>query len=465
MRSCVIALNASIALRCTPALLGGGLRLSRRSATSTSAAAAPPTARGAPASAPGKASPEADTQTKLTESALPPRGAERSSKPTAQFAPQEALDSLLQRIASQQQIFLFGEDGTQRKGGSLASQNSFFSLVNSCYEGRILQEQQKEVELYVAKRRAHYEQRLTEGTEEFRREQREVLDEAQRKDCEKYKKELANDVKEFTAGRQKEYEERLQEDIYKYSSALRSTRRSPPKKEATKGDKTSARSLEENLSTDGRSLAESFDDADSADDEDGVCELTEEDVRMYVEQRLLLYESALESELDEFTRRRKAFYEDLLDARANRHAAKVRTSTDEFRAQRQRVYEDYLGQDAMWMAKAFQAHYEACFLQCYARQAWLKYRHGSTFNGKQQVGKDANYDGHGADLFSTITMSSLEKEVPLSSVVQTFEKETISEVSRDVFLKAARRIAEEGPLHDDATVKTPLSDNATPTPR
>lgn len=368
----------------------------------------------------------------------------------AHVLPQSILKELLNAVSAGQQHFLFGsdKDAADPDNGVPRATGSFFESVNSAYEGRMLQEQQVEVENYVVKRRIHYTQRLDEETEEFRREQKEIHDEIQRIEAEKYKNELNNDVVQFTKARETEYETRLHSDVEKYHSALLAYhgRHKKGGKAATASEPT-AKQLDMNIAQIMQEMEMDEVLRDFGDAAGIGNDLSDQDIRTYVVQRTCFYEKCVQDEIRYFTKRRKSFYEDLLEARAVRHAAKIRADTEKFRTQRQHYYDERLTADGSWMAKCFQEHYSRCFLQAYARRAWIEHRrYQATLEGIKlftENGEKVPAISDPAD----ISVSTLNAEIPLSTILDMYESENMAEVTRDVFLKAARRVAADYAAH------------------
>lgn len=399
--------------RRSAAAFGGGLRSSNGSGAAGSV---------------GDGLPEVETPKKAD---APTPAADQSK---THIVPEVVLRDLTNAISQAQKTFLSGGG----EGTADTYSEAFFGLVNAAYESRFQEEQQVEVEAFVAKRRAHYEDRLNEETEEFKRERREVHDELQRMECDRYKDELIKDVAEFAAQRQKDCEARLKKDVDKYHAALQSYRARQAQQARETAEHSGFGDVEKNLTADVHVTVEQLEaDTQLFDFGPGAKgfgnDLTDEEISGYVEGRVKFYETTLQDEIDYYTHRRRAFYEELVQARAVRHAAKVRADTDRFRARRSSYYKERLGSDAIWMAKNFQGHYERCILSCYARQAWLMHRLTPT--------PDADPI---ADISKT-SFEALSENLPLPKVLDIYATEAIEEVSRDVFLKAARRIAGESP--------------------
>ncbi|KAG5487110.1 hypothetical protein LSCM1_07782 [Leishmania martiniquensis] len=357
--------------------------------------------------------------------------------------PQTVLKELLNSVSAGQQNFLFGSDrdATEPAGGVLRATGSFFESINTAYEGRMLQEQQVEVENFVAKRRIHYMQRLSEETEEFRREQKEIHDEIQRLEAEKYKNDLNNDVVQFTKAREAEYEGRLHADVEKYHNALLAYRARLKNDQPAANGEAVAKQLNMNVIEMMQEM-EIEDTLRDFGDAAGIGnDLSDQDIRSYVVERTCFYEKVVQDEVHYFTKRRKNFYEDLLEARAARHAAKIRADTEKFHNQRRSYYDERLTADGSWMAKCFQEHYNRCFLQSYARRAWIEHRrYQATLEGIKlfvENGEKVPAISDPAD----ISISTLNAEIPLSNILDMYEAENMAEVTRDVFLKAARRVA------------------------
>ncbi|AIN95546.1 hypothetical protein LPMP_051050 [Leishmania panamensis] len=358
--------------------------------------------------------------------------------------PQKILKELLNSVSAGQQNFLFGSDrdAADPTAGILRATGSFFEAVNTAYEGRMLQEQQVEVENFVLKRRTHYTQRLNEETEEFRREQKEIHDEIQRLEAEKYKSDLNNDVIQFTKARETEYEVRLHADVEKYHNALLAYRARAKKNDSVGADgEATAKQISMNVIE----IMQEMEIDDTLRDFGNAAgignDLSDQDIRSYVVQRTCFYEKVVRDEVHDFTKRRKSFYEDLLEARAVRHSAKIRADTERFHSQRQGYYEERLTADGSWMAKCFQEHYNRCFLQSYARRAWIEHRrYQATLEGIKLFTEDSEKVPVISDP-ADISISTLNAEIPLSTILDMYESENMAEITRDVFLKAARRVA------------------------
>ncbi|CBZ23462.1 hypothetical protein, unknown function [Leishmania mexicana MHOM/GT/2001/U1103] len=382
--------------------------------------------------------------TERTTAPLQPPIIDSTKEGRTHILPQKVLKELLNSVSAGQQNFLFGsdKDAGDPTVGVLRATGSFFESINTAYEGRMLQEQQVEVENFVVKRRIHYMQRLNEETEEFRREQKEIHDEIQRMEAEKYKNDLNNDVIQFTKARETEYEARLHVDVEKYHNALLAYRARVKKSDQLGADgETPLKQLNMNVIEIMQEM-EMDDTLRDFGDAAGIGnDLSDQDIRSYVVQRTCFYEKVVQDEVHDFTKRRKSFYEDLLEARAVRHAAKVRADTEKFHSQRQRYYDERLTADGSWMAKCFQEHYNRCFLQSYARRAWIEHRrYQATLEGiKLFTENDEKVPAisNPAD----ISISTLNAEIPLSTILDMYESENMAEVTRDVFLKAARRVA------------------------
>lgn len=308
-------------------------------------------------------------------------------------------------------------------------QNNFSELIKYTYDEIMQREQQLEIEAFIAKRRAHYDQRLNEETEEFRRERKEIHDNIIQLETEKYKSDLANEMREYVSSRRKECESRLKVDVMKYHSVLKSYRdRIATGDEGSSGSgRTAFGNLSRNLSMDVANVVklEQEEDITNAVEESDI-DITNNEIADYVKPRLTFYETVLETDIEQHAQCRKAFYQELLQARTLRQVAKIRVDVENFRAGRQLYYEERLGNDALWIAKAFRSHYELCFLQHYARQACLLCQR----QGKMNV-------------LPTISISELNSILPLSNVLDWYARITLEDVTRDVFLKAARRVAED----------------------
>ncbi|KAG5487665.1 hypothetical protein LSCM4_08110 [Leishmania orientalis] len=394
--------------------------------------------------------PEASTE-KGTDSVVAERPAaslqsfiiDRTKEAGTHILPQKVLKELLNSVSAGQQNFLFGSerDATDPAGGVLRATGSFFESINTAYEGRMLQEQQVEVENFVAKRRVHYMQRLSEETEEFRREQKEIHDEIQRLEAEKYKNDLNNDVTHFTKAREAEYEGRLHADVEKYYNALLAYRARLKNDQPGANGEVMGKQLNMNVIEVMQEM-EIDDTLRDFGDAAGIGnDLSDQDIRSYVVERTCFYEKVVQDEVHYFTKRRKSFYEDLLEARAARHAAKIRADTEKFHNQRRSYYDERLTADGSWMAKCFQEHYNRCFLQSYARRAWIEHRrYQATLEGIKLCGENGEKVPAISNL-ADISISTLNAEIPLSTILDMYETENMAEVTRDVFLKAARRVA------------------------
>ncbi|KAK7197853.1 hypothetical protein NESM_000738900 [Novymonas esmeraldas] len=401
----------------------------------------------------GSAPPKPEISTVSVAASTPPASPPPSLQPPivditkeagTHVLPQKVLKELLNSVSAGQQNFLFGsdKDAADPTAGVLRATGSFFESINTAYEGRMLQEQQVEVETYVMKRRVHYTQRLNEETEEFRREQKEIHDEIQRLEAEKYKNDLNNDVTQFTQARETEYEACLHADVEKYHSALLAYRARPKKSEIPSAEEHSAvKQLSMNVTEIMREM-EIDDTLRDFGDAAGIGnDLSDQDIRSYVVQRTCFYEKCVQDEVRYFTKRRKSFYEDLLEARGVRHTAKIRADTEQFRTQRQNYYDERLTADGSRMAKCFQEHYNRCFLQSYARRAWIEHRrYQASLEGIKLFAENGERVPAISDP-ADITVSALSAEIPLSTILDVYESENMAEVTRDVFLKAARRVA------------------------
>lgn len=366
--------------------------------------------------------------------------------------PQDILKDILSSVSAGQQTFLFGAQKDVVKGGDVPmhATGTFFESINSAYEGQMLQEQQREVANYVEKRRLHYAQRVEEETEEFRQEQREIHEEIQRFEGQKYKSDLTSDVVEFTQTRVTEYEGRLNADVEKYYNALLAYQ-SRMKKNAS--GKPTGKPLAMQLSSKLQAVIKemeleeaisNFGDAPGSEND-----ITDQDIRSYVVQRTCFYEQCAKDEAHDFTVNRRSFYEELLEARSIRHAAKIRSDTERFRKERQEYYDERLTNDGSWMAHCFQEHYNQCFLQSYARKAWIDHRrYQATQEGIKGIGKEGEHIPAISNP-STITISALNKEIPLTQILDIYESENIADVARDIFLKAARRVAAANDSNND----------------
>ncbi|KPI84566.1 hypothetical protein ABL78_6382 [Leptomonas seymouri] len=365
--------------------------------------------------------------------------------------PQAILKDVLHSVAAGQHAFLFGthKDAADPADGVLRATGTFFESVNTAYEGRMLQEQQIEVERYVEKRRIHYAQRLDEETEEFRQEQKEIHDEIQRIEAQKYKSDLNRDVIQFTKARETEYEVRLYADVEKYYNALLAYQ-SRVKKNAKAS--SAVDTLSTQLSMNLQAVIDEMELEDSIRDFGGAAgsgnDITDQDIRSYVVQRTCFYEKCAQDEIHNFTERRRMFYEELLEARAIRHAAKIRSDTEKYRRERQTYYDDRLTNDGSWMAQCFQEHYNRCFLQAYSRRAWMDHRR---YQATQEGIKIFTKNGERIPAIpnpATVSVAALNAELPLAQILDIYESENMAEITRDVFLKAARRVA-HAPDHID----------------
>ncbi|KPA73391.1 hypothetical protein ABB37_09937 [Leptomonas pyrrhocoris] len=358
--------------------------------------------------------------------------------------PQTILKDILHSVSAGQQAFLFGthKDASDPADGVLRATGTFFESVNTAYEGRMLQERQIEVEKYVEKRRLHYAQRLDEETEEFRQEQKEVHEEIQRMESEKYKRELNNDVVQFTKARETEYEVRLYADVEKYYNALLAYQsRSKKQVKAKSADDNLSMQLNMNLQAIINEMELEDSIRDFGDATGSGNDITDQDIRSYVVQCTCFYEKCAQDEIHDFTERRRTFYEDLLEARAIRHAAKIRSDTEKYRRERQTYYDDRLTSDGSWMTHCFQEHYNRCFLQAYSRRAWIDHRR---YQATQEGIKIFTKEGERIPAISdpaTISVAALSAEIPLAQILDVYESENMAEITRDVFLKAARRVA------------------------
>jgi hypothetical protein len=379
--------------------------------------------------------------------------AENTEESGTHVRPQVILKDVLHSVSAGQQAFLFGthKDAVDPADGVLRATGTFFESVNNAYEGRMLQERQVEVEKYVEKRRLHYAQRLDEETEEFRQEQNEIHEEIQRIEAEKYKNELNNDVIQFTKARETEYEVRLYADVEKYYNALLAYQSRLKEKSKTQSTKEV---LSTQLNMNLQAVIDEMELEDSIRDFGGATgsgnDITDQDIRSYVVQRTCFYEKCAQDEIHDFTERRRVFYEELLEARAIRHAAKIRSDTEKYRKERQAYYDDRLTHDGSWMTHCFQEHYNRCFLQAYSRKAWIDHRR---YQATQEGIKIFTKKGERIPAISnpaTISITSLNEEIPLSEILDVYESENMAEVTRDVFLKAARRVANgQDHMNDD----------------
>lgn len=302
----------------------------------------------------------------------------------------------LNKISTEQKEFLFGSAEKDESTGSL------FDAVNGIYADSMKQAQRTEIDLFIEKQREHYIQRLDEEVTEFMSEQSEVLKEFERHELDHFQNELLNDTKEFSDQRQKECRIRLEEDVRKYQFSVipvRDEERKELSNEKGGGDK------------------ESSVDCDAL-------------IAAYVDRRHNFYEQLLNNEIVEFMHKRKLFYEELLQTRLSRKAESVKLFIEDFQAKREAYYKAKLERDAEWMSNSFQGHYEKCFLQCFARYAWLFYRQRMMHGGDNEVQ-------------NVISIPDMVKEIPLSVILDEYEKETMSDIGRDIFLKAARRLATE----------------------
>lgn len=316
-----------------------------------------------------------------------------SAVSTRSLNDQSILLSHLKKISSQQKEFLFGSSEKNN------SSESLFDSINNAYAESMKNIQRSEVDLYIEKQREYYIQRLDEEVTEFISEQSEILKEFELHELDYFQNELSNDSKEFSDQRQKECRIRLEDDVRKYQFSLIPSRK------------------------------EKNDDAGS--EKEGPCESPVECdtlISAYVNRRHNFYEQILNNEIVEYVRKRKIFYEELLQTRLSRKAETVKLSVEEFQAKREAYYKSKLHRDAEWISNSFQGHYEKCFLQCFARYAWLHYRKRNMKNKKMIPREDTS-------------ISQLVREIPLSTVLDEYEKETMGDIGRDLFLKAAYRLA------------------------
>lgn len=358
--------------------------------------------------------------------------------------PQAILKDILRSISAGQQTFLFGSNkvGQDTAEKALRATGTFFESINTAYEGRMLQEQQVEVDKYLEKRRLYYVQRVDEETEEFRQEQKALHEEIERFESQKYMSELDNDIVQFTKVRVAEYEGRLNADVEKYYNALLAYRSRMKKNET---GKSAGKAPSINLNSRLQAVIDEMELEDSISDFGDAAgsgnDITDQDIRAYVVQRTCFYEQCAQDEAHDFTVSRRTFYEELLEARAIRHAAKVRSDTEKFRKERQEYYDQRLTNDSAWMTQCFKEHYDRCFLQSYARIAWLAHRR---YQATQEGIKIAQKKGERIPAISNpskMSVSALNEEIPLAQILDTYEAENIAEASRDAFLKAARRVA------------------------
>lgn len=291
------------------------------------------------------------------------------------------LLSKLVKISSERKEFLFGSADKELQGESL------FDTVNKMYAGAMRSAQKTEIGLFIGKQREHYIHRLDEEVTEFLNEKSEGLKEFERHELDHFQNELLNDTKEFSDQRQKECQLRLEEDVRKYQFSV------IPLSSDDNGCDTSGES---------QSLISS-----------------------YIDRRHNFYEHLLNREIVEYMHKRKIFYEELLRTRLARKAECVRDSIEKFQAKRETHYKEKLERDADWMSNSFQGHYEKCFLQCFARYAWLFYR--------QQAMKTSDI----------ATTPEIVRGIPLKNILDEYERETMADVGRDVFLKAARSLGVE----------------------
>eukprot|EP00796_Vickermania_ingenoplastis_P008490 gene8490-5958_t len=296
----------------------------------------------------------------------------------------------LNRISSEQRDFLFGSAEKSEPYSSL------FDTVNGIYADKMKHEQRSEIDLYIEKQRDYYMQRLGEEVAEFMNEHSDRLKDYERHELDHFQNELLNDTKEFSDQRQKECRMRLEDDIRKYQLSVIP------------------------VSTENEEITNRTKDIEQ--DSSLGCDAL---ISAYVDRRHNFYEQLLNNEIVEFMHKRKLFYEELLQTRLSRKAENARQLIEEFQANREAYHKAKLERDAEWMSNSFQGHYEKCFLQCFARYSWLCYR-------REKI-------KHGSD--HALSIPDMVKNIPLSIILDEYEKETMSDIGRDTFLKAARRLS------------------------
>lgn len=305
---------------------------------------------------------------------------------------QSVLLNHLKAISSVQRKFLFGNS---EKNGS---PDSLFGSINDTYADSMKEMQKLEIDLFIEKQRNHYIQRLDEEVSEFISENSEILKEFEVHELDYFQNELSNDTKEFSDQRQKECRIRLEDDVQMYRLSIAPSRR--------EGIEEVVVEKEEKRETLGE---------------------LDERILSYVNKRHSFYEQTLNDEITEYMHKRKLFYEELIQTRLLRKAEAVKASIEKFQAKREAYYKSKLHRDAEKMSNAFQGHYEKCFLQCFARYAWLHFR--------QRDKNDLDTVASGVT-----SIAQLVKEIPLLSILDEYERETISDIGRDLFLKAAHRL-------------------------
>lgn len=305
---------------------------------------------------------------------------------------QSVLLNHLKAISSVQKNFLFGN--TEKNG----SPDSLFDSINDTYADSMKKMQKLETDLFIEKQRNHYIERLDDEVAEFISEHSEILKEFEIHELEYFQNELSNDTKEFSDHRQKECRIRLEEDIQKYQLSIIPSQREE---------------IEE-------VVVEKEENSETSGELDGL-------ISSYINRRHNFYEQTLNDEIIEYVHKRKLFYEELIQTRLLRKAETVKSSVEKFQAKREAYYKSKLHRDAERMSNAFQGHYEKCFLQCYARYAWLHFRQ-----------RDKNNSDKIAS--SMISTAQLVREIPLLSILEEYERSTISDMGRDLFLKAAHRL-------------------------
>lgn len=364
--------------------------------------------------------------------------------------PATVLKQLLTVLGEAQKAFLLGRDASVKGSKTV---DSLFVLINACYESRMKEERTKAVAKFTSEREAYYMKRVAEETEEFRRERREVHDALFRAERTKYMNAFQSDIQQFTVARQAECETNLKKDIEQYHSSLRTYR---ARANSKKGSVKAYDGLEKDLAAQVLSITSSLEEEDDLFDFGSVPEgkgsdITDEEIRRYVEGRVIFYEQCLQEEIDLYTVKRRQFYEDLIKARKVRHAAKIRVDTAKFKENREKDFEVRLKDDASWMSSGIMIHYNRCFLQCYARQAWL------TLRTEQKIGHLPLLE----DL-SGVTLPELQKKLPIMSIVERYEREALLEPTRDVFLQIAKTLAKEGLAEKFDSSKAPAPSTIDP---
>lgn len=298
----------------------------------------------------------------------------------------DVVPTFLNTISNELKLFVFGNSNNTEA-------SNFFDIVNSRYVESMKKAQQTEIDSFLEKTREHYIQRLDEEVTEYMSEQFEHLRDFERREIDNFQTELLNDTKEFSDCRQRECQSRLEEDVRKYQFSL-----FPPNKE---------------MNTELSLKAE------------GTGPSPDSSISSYIDRRHHFYEQLLNNETVEFMQKRKLFYEELLQTRLSKMAEHAKNRVEEFQAKREAYYKTKLDCDVEWMSNSFQGHYEKCFLQCFARYAWLFYRQKKL----QESDK------------SSLLISDLVNSIPLSTILDEYEKNTLADAARDIFLKAARTVS------------------------